>query len=73
MRQISFEETAAVCGGDGCGDLTMTIGLTGVSFGGSLNNWGICAERLFNSASDTFSGYSSAWTAGIPYGMAHVA
>ncbi len=73
MRQISFEETEAVGGGAGCGDLTMSIGLTGVSFGGTLSNWGSCGVTLWNSASDSLSGYGAHLTAGIPYGMAHVA
>jgi hypothetical protein len=37
MRQLSFEESAAV-GGAECEDLTMTVGLTGVSISGSLSD-----------------------------------
>ena len=39
MRQISFEEAAAV-GGAECANLTMSVGLTGVSISGSLGDWG---------------------------------
>jgi len=51
----------------------MSIGLTGVTFGGTLNNWGSCGITLLNAASDTLSGYGAHVTSGIPYGMAHVA
>jgi len=73
MRQISFDEAVAVGGGTGCGDLTMSIGLTGVTFGGTLSNWGSCVGGIANFASDTMSGYGAHLTTGIPYGMSHVA
>jgi hypothetical protein len=67
MRQVSIEETKAVGGAD-CGDLTMSVGLTGVSISGSLNDWGDCYNRL----SDAVSGFGAHYSTGIPYGEAHV-
>lgn len=67
MRQVSIEETKAVGGAD-CGDLTMSVGLTGVSISGSLSDWVDCYNRL----SDTISGYAAHYSTGIPYGEAHV-
>lgn len=72
MRQISFEESAAV-GGAGCGDLTMSVGLTGVTISGSLSDWGSCLNDAANWASDTYNSYYASSVTGIPYGEAHVA
>jgi len=72
MRQISFEESAAV-GGAECGDLTMSVGLTGVSISGSLSDWGSCFNDAVNWASDTYNSYYASSVTGIPYGAAHVA
>jgi len=71
MRQISFEESAAV-GGAACGDLTMSVGLTGVSISGSLDNWASCIEGAAAWMSDTYNGFSSHYSTGIPYGEPHV-
>jgi hypothetical protein len=72
MRQISIEEAAAVGGAD-CGDLTMSVGITGVTVSGSLENWGSCVDAAANWLSDTYTGISSHYITGIPYGEAHVA
>ena len=71
MRQVSIEETRAV-GGAACGDLTMSVGLTGVSISGSLNDWNDCLGTLGNFVMDTISGYGAHYSTGIPYGEAHV-
>ena len=71
MRQISFEEAATV-GGAACQDLTMSVGLTGVSITGSLSNWGSCVTDAANWLSDTYNSYYSSSVTGIPYGEAHV-
>lgn len=71
MRQISFDEAGAVSGAD-CGDLTMSIGLTGVSVSGSLSDWGSCFGSGLNYMNDLYNGWSSSYSAGIPYGYAHV-
>ena len=71
MRQISFEESAAV-GGAECGDLTMSVGLTGVSISGSLSDWGSCLDGASAWISDTYNGLSAHFSTGIPYGEPHV-
>jgi hypothetical protein len=72
MRQISFEEEKAV-GGANCGDLTMSISLTGVSISGSLDSWGSCVDGLTTSLMDGYNAFDAHWSTGIPYGEAHVA
>ena len=71
MRQISIEEAAAV-GGGACEDLTMSIGLTGVSISGSLSNWADCGNVVSTWLSDTFNSFDAHLSTGIPYGDAHV-
>ena len=71
MRQVSFEESAAV-GGAACGDLTMSVGLTGVSVSGSLSDWGSCFNNAANWFSDSYNSYYASSVTGIPYGEAHV-
>lgn len=71
MRQISFEEAAAV-GGAACGDLTMSVSITGVSVSGSLDDWSSCFNDAVNWASDAYNSYYASSTTGIPYGEAHV-
>jgi hypothetical protein len=71
MRQVSFEESAAV-GGAACGDLTMSLGLTGVSVSGSLSDWGSCFNNAANWLSDSYNSYYASSVTGIPYGEAHV-
>jgi hypothetical protein len=71
MRQVSFEESAAV-GGAACGDLTMSVGLTGVSVSGSLSDWGSCFNNTANWLSDSYNSYYASSVTGIPYGEAHV-
>ena len=72
MRQVSFDEAAAV-GGAACGDLTMSVGLTGVSISGSLDNWASCVDGAAAWISDAYNGLSSHYITGIPYGDPHVA
>lgn len=72
MRQISFDEAGAVSGAD-CGDLTMSIGLTGVSVSGSLSDWGSCVYSGYTFMTDMYNSWSSHYSTGIPYGYAHVA
>jgi hypothetical protein len=71
MRQVSFDEAAAV-GGAACGDLTMSIGLSGVSISGSLSDWSDCFSGAVNWVSDTYNSYYASSVTGIPYGEAHV-
>ncbi len=71
MRQISFEESAAV-GGAECADLTMSVSITGVSISGSLSDWSSCFNDAMNWASDTYNSYYASSVTGIPYGQAHV-
>lgn len=71
MRQVSFDEAAAV-GGAECGGLTMSLGLTGVSLTGSVSAWESCMTSIYNGVSDTLSGYGAHYTTGIPYGEPHV-
>jgi len=71
MRQVSFEESAAV-GGAECGDLTMSVGLTGVSISGSLSDWGNCFNDAVNWFGDSYNSYYASSVTGIPYGEAHV-
>ena len=71
MRQVSFDEAAAV-GGAECEDLTMSIGLTGVSISGSLGDWGSCFNDAVNWVSDTYNSYYASSATGIPYGEPHV-
>ncbi len=71
MRQVSFEEAAAV-GGGACEDLTFTVGLTNISISGSLGDWGDCLNNVGNRIADTFYSYSAYLSTGIPYGEAHV-
>jgi len=71
MRQVSFEEAAAV-GGAACEDLTMTIGLTGASITGSLSDWNSCFNDAVSWFSDTYNSYYAYSATGIPYGEAHV-
>jgi hypothetical protein len=66
MRQVSIEEAMAVAGAD-CGDLTVSVGLTGVSISGSLSDWADCYNRL----SDAITGIGAHYSTGIPYGEAH--
>lgn len=70
MRTVSFEEAAAV-GGAACEDLTMSVGLTGVSISGSLGDWGSCIGGALGWISDTFYGFSAHYSTGIPYGEPH--
>lgn len=72
MRQVSFDE-AAVVGGAECGDLTMSVGLTGVSLTGSVSTWEGCMTSIYNGISDTLTGYGAHYITGIPYGEPHVA
>ena len=72
MRQISLEETAAVGGAD-CGDLTMSVGLTGASISGSLSNWSSCVSSGLSWVADQYNGFTSQYLTGIPYGEPHVA
>lgn len=71
MRQVSFDEAAAV-GGAECGDLTMSVGLTGVTISGSLDDWASCIDSAYGWIGDTYNGFSSHFSAGIPYGDPHV-
>jgi hypothetical protein len=71
MRQVSFEEAAAV-GGAACQDLTMSVGITGVTISGSLSNWGDCYNNAVNWFGDTYNSYYASTVTGIPYGEAHV-
>ena len=71
MRTISYEESAAV-GGALCEDLTMTVGLTGVSVSGSLSDWGKCFNDAVAWFSDAYYGAYATGVTGIPYGEAHV-
>jgi hypothetical protein len=71
MRQVSFDEAAAVGGAD-CGDLTMSVGLTGVTISGSLDNWGSCLDSASAWLSDTYTSFSAHYSTGIPYGEPHV-
>jgi len=71
MRQISIEEAGAVAGA-ACGDLTMSIGLTGASISGSLDNWSSCLSGAVAWVSDGYTSVSSHYSTGIPYGEAHV-
>jgi hypothetical protein len=71
MRQVSFDESAAV-GGAACEDLTMSVSITGVSISGSLSDWSSCFNDAMNWASDTYNSYYAGSVTGIPYGQAHV-
>ncbi len=71
MRQISMEEACSVSGAD-CGDLSMSVSISGVSISGSFDTWGSCLTALGDWATDMYYGYSSHYTTGIPYGEAHV-
>ncbi len=71
MRQISIEEAGAV-GGAGCGDLSMSVSISGVSISGSFDNWSSCLDYLSDWATDKYYGYSAQYETGIPYGEAHV-
>ncbi len=71
MRQISIEEAGAVGGAD-CGDLSMSVSLSGVSISGSFDTWGSCLSSLGDLVTDKYYGYTSQYTTGIPYGEAHV-
>ena len=71
MRQISMEETGAVSGA-ACGDVTMSVSITGVSLSGSLDDWSSCFTDASNWISDTYNGYYGSTVTGIPSGMAHV-
>jgi len=71
MRQVSFDEAAAV-GGAECGGLTMSVGLTGVSISGSLENWNSCFDAFSGWLSDSYNGISAHLSTGIPYGEPHV-
>jgi hypothetical protein len=71
MRQISFDEAAAV-GGAACGGLTMSVSITGVSVSGSLDDWSSCFNDAANWISDTYNSYYASSATGIPYGEAHV-
>lgn len=71
MRTVSFEEAAAV-GGAACQDLTMSVGLTGVSISGSLGDWGSCIGGAADWITDAFNGFGAHYSTGIPYGEPHV-
>lgn len=71
MRQISIEEAGAVGGAD-CGDLSMSVSLSGVSISGSFDTWSSCLTSLGDWATDKYYGYDAHLTTGIPYGDAHV-
>lgn len=67
MRQISIAEAKAV-GGAACSDLTMSVGLTGVTVSGSLRDWADCFDRL----GDAINAFGAHYSTGIGYGEAHV-
>jgi hypothetical protein len=67
MRQISNEEMKEV-GGALCGNVTMTLGITGISLSGSLNDWGDCYTRFADRVYAEYVHYDT----GIGYGAAHV-
>ncbi|HET9024421.1 MAG TPA: hypothetical protein VFN64_07585 [Burkholderiaceae bacterium] len=71
MRQVSFEEAAAV-GGAACGDLMMSASITGLSVSGSLDTWSSCFNEVVNWVGDTYNSYYAYSATGIPYGEAHV-
>jgi hypothetical protein len=71
MRQITTREAGAVSGAN-CGDLTMTIGITGASITGSISNWAGCFNTLGDWVTDMYYGATSTYDAGIPYGEPHV-
>lgn len=71
MRQISIDDTAAVSGAD-CGDLTVSVGFTGISISGSASDWGSCLDAAATWAGDAFNSFSAHYVTGIPYGEAHV-
>ena len=67
MRQISTEEMKEVSGAL-CSNLTMSLGITGVSISGSLGDWMDC----YNLFSDrVYAGYAH-YSTGIGYGEPHV-
>jgi hypothetical protein len=70
MRQLTLDETAAVGGAVlDCGDLSVSLSLTGASISGSLNAW----DRCLTSIADTINGRIASFDAGIPYALVHVA
>jgi hypothetical protein len=71
MRQISTEEMKDVSGAL-CSNLTMSIGLTGVSVSGSLGDWRGCLDTLGNFARDKLNAYDAHYSTGIRYGEAHI-
>jgi hypothetical protein len=71
MRQLTVEETE-LASGAACGNLTVSVGLSGVSFSGSVDTWGSCLSGIFDAGSDLYSGLTAHYSTGIPYGEAHV-
>lgn len=70
MRQLTFDETVAVGGAVlDCGDLSLSLSITGASISGSLKAW----DRCLTSIGDTINGQIASFNAGIPYAYAHVA
>lgn len=67
MRQISTEEMKDVSGAL-CSNVTMSLGITGVSFSGQLGDWADCYNRLSDRVYAEYAHYST----GIGYGEAHV-
>ena len=67
MRQLSSEEVKEVSGAL-CSNLTMSLGITGVSISGSLGDWGDC----FRLAGDRLYSYGAHYSTGIGYGEPHV-
>ena len=67
MRQISIEEMKDV-GGALCSYVTMSLGITGISFSGSLGDWADCYSRFSDRVYAEYAHYST----GIRYGEAHV-
>jgi hypothetical protein len=71
MRQLTFDEVQAV-GGAGCEDLSLSIGLNGVSLSGSLRNWSSCIGQIGDYAMDYLGGMSAHISTGLPYGRPSV-
>jgi hypothetical protein len=67
MRQISTEEMKDVSGAL-CGNVTMSLGITGISFSGSLNDWADCYSRFSDRVYAEYAHFST----GIGYGEPHV-
>lgn len=67
MRQISTEEMKEVSGAL-CSNVTMSLGITGISFSGSLGDWADC----YSGFSDRVYARAVHYSTGIPYGAPHV-